>query len=196
MCERIAATGALEEARGLALTHVAAAKTELTELDLSAGASAPRPRRRRRRGALRLEVLRPAGCAPRSLERERPDEALDLFGHVGAHQALVVAGERVAATVELLVELLDVVLGEDTLAVDVAVRAVEEDVPVLGAGLVPLDRIYELGGAIDADVEVLMSLGGACSGAWASACSARGSSGSLKYTTSMVFPLGRTTRFV
>jgi geranylgeranyl pyrophosphate synthase len=36
VCERIAATGALEEARGMALTHVAAAKTELTELDLSA----------------------------------------------------------------------------------------------------------------------------------------------------------------
>jgi geranylgeranyl pyrophosphate synthase len=36
ICERIAATGALDEARGLALTHVAAAKAELTELDLSA----------------------------------------------------------------------------------------------------------------------------------------------------------------
>jgi geranylgeranyl pyrophosphate synthase len=36
VCERVAATGALGEARGLALTHVAAAKTELTELDLSA----------------------------------------------------------------------------------------------------------------------------------------------------------------
>ncbi len=36
VCERIAATGALEEARGMALTHVAAAKAELTELDVSA----------------------------------------------------------------------------------------------------------------------------------------------------------------
>jgi geranylgeranyl pyrophosphate synthase len=36
VCERIAATGALDEARSLALTHVSAAKTELTELDLSA----------------------------------------------------------------------------------------------------------------------------------------------------------------
>jgi geranylgeranyl pyrophosphate synthase len=36
VCERIAATGALDDARGIALTHVAAAKAELTELDLSA----------------------------------------------------------------------------------------------------------------------------------------------------------------
>jgi geranylgeranyl pyrophosphate synthase len=36
LCERIAATGALDEARSMALTHVSAAKTELTELDLSA----------------------------------------------------------------------------------------------------------------------------------------------------------------
>jgi geranylgeranyl pyrophosphate synthase len=35
VCERIAATGALDEARGMALTHVAAAKAELEELDLS-----------------------------------------------------------------------------------------------------------------------------------------------------------------
>jgi geranylgeranyl pyrophosphate synthase len=36
VCERIAATGALDDARGIALTHVAAAKAQLTELDLSA----------------------------------------------------------------------------------------------------------------------------------------------------------------
>jgi geranylgeranyl pyrophosphate synthase len=36
VCDRIVATGALEEARGLALTHVARAKAELTELDLRA----------------------------------------------------------------------------------------------------------------------------------------------------------------
>jgi geranylgeranyl pyrophosphate synthase len=36
VCERIAATGALEEARSIALTHVAGAKAKLTELDLSA----------------------------------------------------------------------------------------------------------------------------------------------------------------
>jgi geranylgeranyl pyrophosphate synthase len=35
VCERIAATGVLDEARRMALTHVAAAKAELTELDLS-----------------------------------------------------------------------------------------------------------------------------------------------------------------
>jgi geranylgeranyl pyrophosphate synthase len=36
VCERIAATGALDDARGIALTHVAAAKAHLSELDLSA----------------------------------------------------------------------------------------------------------------------------------------------------------------
>ncbi len=36
VCDRITATGALEEARSLALTHVAGAKAGLTELDLSA----------------------------------------------------------------------------------------------------------------------------------------------------------------
>ncbi len=35
ICERIAATGALEEARRQALTHVAEAKAALPELDLS-----------------------------------------------------------------------------------------------------------------------------------------------------------------
>jgi geranylgeranyl pyrophosphate synthase len=37
VCERIAASGALAEARSVALTHVAAAKEGLAELDLSAG---------------------------------------------------------------------------------------------------------------------------------------------------------------
>jgi geranylgeranyl pyrophosphate synthase len=36
VCERIAATGALDDARGIALTHVAAAKAQLREPDLSA----------------------------------------------------------------------------------------------------------------------------------------------------------------
>jgi geranylgeranyl pyrophosphate synthase len=36
ICERIAATGVLDDVRAMALTHVASAKTELTALDLSA----------------------------------------------------------------------------------------------------------------------------------------------------------------
>jgi len=36
ICERIAATGVLDQVRAMALTHVASAKTELTALDLSA----------------------------------------------------------------------------------------------------------------------------------------------------------------
>ncbi len=36
VCDRIAATGALEDARGMALTHVAGAKAGLAELDLTA----------------------------------------------------------------------------------------------------------------------------------------------------------------
>jgi hypothetical protein len=37
---------------------------------------------------------------------------------------------------------------------------VEQDAPVLRARLLPLDGIDELRGAVDADVEVLMGLGG------------------------------------
>ena len=55
VCERIAATGALEEARGMALTHVAAAKAELDGARSERGAPpGARPRRRRCRRALRL----------------------------------------------------------------------------------------------------------------------------------------------
>ena len=44
---------------------------------------------------------------------ERGDEALDLLLHVGVHQALEVADERLGAAVELLVEALDELLLED-----------------------------------------------------------------------------------
>jgi geranylgeranyl pyrophosphate synthase len=55
VCDRIAATGALDEARERALAHVAAAKSTLDELDLSdqRGERAP-PGGGRRGRALRL----------------------------------------------------------------------------------------------------------------------------------------------
>ena len=133
LCDRIAATGALAQAREQALTHVADAKRGLLELELPAvRQQALRAGGGRRGRALRLEVFRQDGVGP-----EGADEALDLLGHVGAHQPLVVAGECVGAAVELLVEALDGVLGEDALPVDVAVGAVQQDAPVLRARTPP-----------------------------------------------------------
>ena len=60
-----------------------------------------------------------------------------------------------------LVEVVDEVLGEDAGGGPLAVGAAERDAPVLGSGLLPLDRVDELGAALDADVEVLRW--GACS---------------------------------
>ena len=63
------------------------------------------------------------------------------------HQALEVADERLGAAVELLVEALDDVLLEDAGAAPLAVRAAQRDLPVRGAGLLPLDRVDEVGAA-------------------------------------------------
>src|SRR3954452_1712245 len=91
---------------------------------------------------------------------ESADEAVDLLCHVRAHQPLVVAGQRVRTAVELLVEALDGVLGEDTLAEYVAVRAMEENAPVLRAGLFPLDGVDQLAATVEANVQGLIRLRG------------------------------------
>ena len=56
---------------------------------------------------------------------ERLDEAIDLLLHVGVHQALEIADERLGAAVELLVEALDELLLEDAGAVPLAVGAAQ-----------------------------------------------------------------------
>src|SRR4051812_22885833 len=109
----------------------------------------------RGRGKVRLEVL---GDDVAGLEGG--DEALDLVLHVGLHQVLEVAHERLGAAVELLVEALDDVLLEDADPVPLAVRAAEGDLPVGVTGLFPVHRVDELGVARAAHVQILGRLGG------------------------------------
>src|SRR3954452_14630269 len=90
--------------------------------------------------SLGLEVLRNdvAGL-------EGGDETLDLLLHVGLHQVLQVAHERLGAAVEVLVEALDDVLLEDAGAAPLAVRTAQRHLPVGVTGLFPVDRVDELG---------------------------------------------------
>src|SRR3954447_5057788 len=90
---------------------------------------------------------------------EGGDETLDLVLHVGLHQVLQVAHERLGAAVELLVEALDDVLLEDAGAGPLAVRAAQHDFPVRVAGLFPIDGVDELALARAAHVQVLGRLG-------------------------------------
>src|SRR5690349_9334625 len=85
---------------------------------------------------------------------ERLHEAVDLLLHVGVHQALEVADERLGAPVELLVEALDELLLEDAGAGPLAIGAAQGDLPVRGPGLLPLRRVDEVGVAAAAEVEV------------------------------------------
>src|ERR1700741_2096982 len=119
----------------------------------SSSPTASSPATPERRG--RLEVLGEDGVGVQGA-----DEALDLLRHVRAHEALVVAGERVRAAGQLLVEALDRVLGEHAVAVGVAVRAVEQHAPVLRARLLPLNGVDELRLARVAGVELLVRLAG------------------------------------
>src|SRR4051794_33187968 len=91
---------------------------------------------------------------------EGGDEPVDLVLHVGLHQVLEVAHERLGAAVELLVEALDDVLLEHAGPAPLAVRAAQRDLPVGVAGLVPIDGVDELALVAAADVEVLGRVGG------------------------------------
>src|SRR4051794_13095953 len=91
---------------------------------------------------------------------ERRDEAVDLLFHVGVHQALEIADERLGAAVELLVEALDELLLEDAGAVPLAVGAAQRDLPVRRAGLVPLGGVDQVRRAGSADVKVVDALRG------------------------------------
>ena len=74
---------------------------------------------------------------------ERGDEALDLVLHVGPHEALEVADERLGAAVELLVEALDASWSKTPVA-PLAVGAAQGDLPVRRRGLLPLDRVDQV----------------------------------------------------
>src|SRR4051794_12161501 len=89
---------------------------------------------------------------------ERLDEAIDLLLHVGVHQSLEIAHERLGAAIELLVEALDELLLEDAAAAPLAVGAAQADLPVHRARLVPLRGVDEVGLAGRADVQVLNRL--------------------------------------
>ena len=116
---------------------------------------------------IRPRVLRSQAASGRRLEVVRKDviglervhEPLDLILHVGVHHALEVAHELLGAAIELLVEALDHVLGEDPGAVPLAVGAAQRDLPMGRAGLVPLDGVDQVGAAGAADVKVLADLG-------------------------------------
>src|SRR6476659_6963619 len=89
---------------------------------------------------------------------ERLDEAIDLLLHVGVHQSLEIADERLGAAIELLVEALDELLLEDPAAVPLTVGAAQGDLPVHRARLVPFRGVDEVGVAGRAHVQVLNRL--------------------------------------
>src|SRR3954453_2735203 len=115
----------------------------------------------------RRRDYRAAGAASLGLEvlgndvagLEGGDETLDLLLHVGLHQVLQVAHERLGAAIELLVEALDDVLLEHTGPGPLAVRAAEDDLPMGVTRLLPVHGVDELGVAGPADVQVLGRLG-------------------------------------
>ena len=153
LCERIAATGALDEARERALAVVAEAKAALPAILPRRPLGAARPGRRRGRRALPLSDSEVAGDDQVGVERA--DEELDFVGHVRVRHASEVAQQRARAAVELVVEPLDGRLLEDALAPRLALGAAQHDPPVPGALLAPVERIDELAGAVKADVQLI-----------------------------------------
>src|SRR3954453_14711009 len=114
-----------------------------------------------RRGAdtgAALEVHRPDGVG-----LERRGQAVDLLLHVGLDQTLEVLEDVLGAAVELEVEAVDGRLVEDVHLAPLAVRAAQEDLPVRGRGLLPLDRVDQVAIALRAEVQIA-DLGGGGSG--------------------------------
>src|SRR5947208_3369795 len=115
-----------------------------------------------------LGAMAPKSVQSAGLEVAREDcvclegarEAVDLLGHVGRDHALVVAAELLGARLELVVEAVALVLGEDVGLAPLALGAAERDVPALRARLLPLHRVDEGRGAVDADVELALGVGG------------------------------------
>jgi len=88
------------------------------------------------------------------------DEAIHVLSHVRASETAEVGCELFHAAVQFLVELIEDVLVEDAAAGPVAVRAVEVDVPLVGALLFPVGRVDELRVAVESDVKALSGSGG------------------------------------
>src|SRR4051812_48140021 len=124
-------------------------------------------KRRRGRRVAPATVARGLGPEPVALEvfgddvagLEGGDEALDLVLHVGLHQVLEVAHQRLGAAVELLVEALEDVLLEHAGPRPLAVRAAEGDLPVGVTRLRPVHWVDELGLARVTHVQILGRLG-------------------------------------
>ena len=149
-CERIAATGALEEVRADARERVEKAKRVVAEAP-GAGrgaAAAARPGRRRRRRALRLG---PEVFGDDQVGFERRDEPLDLLFHVRAGEQLEVVEHRLHAVVERLVEAVDQRLVVDAAAAPLALGAAERDAPLALSGGRPIEGIDEVAPAAGAD---------------------------------------------
>src|SRR6478752_6578617 len=85
---------------------------------------------------------------------QRGDEALDLFFHVRVHELLEVRQQRVRSVIELFVEVLDRLAVEDPGALPLTVRAPQQELPTLLAGLLPCGGIDQLRRALGADMEV------------------------------------------
>ncbi len=151
LCERIAATGALDEAREQALAVVAKAKAELPAilpggrselLELVADAVVERYRSR-------LEVARED-----QIRVQRPREELDFLRHVRVGHPAQVAQQGAGAAVELVVESFDGGLVEHALAPGLALRAAQHDAPVPRSFLGPVERVDQLARTVEADVQL------------------------------------------
>ena len=143
VCDRVAATGALERVRADARGRVQTAKHALVTSGLrDRAAPTPRPRRGRRGRALLLAGTQSAPPVPEQLAAASPpymplprrsrglevfwedfvavqggDEAIDLVFHVGPDQDVEIVEDRLGAVVELLVEPIDDVLAVAAAAV-------------------------------------------------------------------------------
>jgi hypothetical protein len=81
------------------------------------------------------------------------DEAVHLVGHVGLGEPLEVVEHVGETVVEVLLERLDLLLGEDAFVLPPAVRAAQHQVPALSLGLRPSDRLDQVGIARGAEVQ-------------------------------------------
>ena len=149
VCDAIAATGALDAARGEALAMVAEAKADLPAL--------PEPSQQ---AALELVA---DGVVDRYLLEifgedgaglEGGGEAVSFGLHVRLHEAAEVLDEGVGAEVQVLVEAVDGGLVVRADLAPLAVRAAELDLPVRRGGLFPVGRVDEVLVALRADAEV------------------------------------------
>ena len=156
VCERIAATGVLEEVRAGARRRVELAKRalELERPRAPSGASSWSWSPRASSSAIprRLEVL---GKDLVRLEGGR--EAVDLVLHVGADQDVEIVEHRLGAAVERLVQAVDDLLAVAAAAVPLAFGAAEGDMPLALARRRPVGGVDEVRVAGGADVQVVVA---------------------------------------